>query len=166
MNIRKARAEDAAIVASAEREIAKTPGRLVSRPEELEEENFRQTITALADGRGGLYLVAEEEGVMIGHAFLQRLPLAAITHVVVLTIAVHEGYQRRGVGKALLNRLLEWAIEEPTVEKVELQVRSSNPNAIALYRSLGFIEEGRKTKRVKLPSGDYADDIYMARWVG
>jgi hypothetical protein len=46
-----------------------------------------------------------------------------------------------------------------------LQVRSSNTLAIKLYESLGFAEEGRKTKRLKYGPDDYQDDVYMALWV-
>jgi putative acetyltransferase len=81
-------------------------------------------------------------------------------------IAVHEGHQRQGVGRALMNSLLRWARSNPRVEKVELQVRSSNEPAIALYRSLGFVEEGRKTRRLKIGPNEYLDDVYMALWVG
>jgi hypothetical protein len=38
--------------------------------------------------------------------------------------------------------------------------------AIALYRSFGFIEEGRKTRRLKIGPNEYLDDVYMALWVG
>ncbi len=65
-----------------------------------------------------------------------------------------------------MNELLGWARSSPGVEKVELQVRSSNERAIALYRSLGFVEEGRKTRRLKIGPNAYLDDIYMALRVG
>jgi ribosomal protein S18 acetylase RimI-like enzyme len=65
-----------------------------------------------------------------------------------------------------MNELLSWARSNPRVEKVELQVRSSNVGAIALYRSLGFVEEGRKTRRLKISADEYIDDVYMALWVG
>ena len=123
-------------------------------------------IVDLNDRGRGIYLVAEQAGAIVGHALLEALALAVTAHVVRLTIAVHEGHQRQGVGKALMNELLRWARATPWVEKVELQVRSSNEPAIALYRSLGFLEEGRKTKRLKLGPNEYIDDVYMALWVG
>ena len=126
----------------------------------------REKIECLDERARGLYLVAEHAGTVVGHAFLESLQLAATSHVVKLTIAVHEGHQRQGVGRALMNELLRWARSNPHVEKVELQVRSSNDGAIALYRSLGFIEEGRKTRRLKIGPGEYLDDVYMALWVG
>ncbi len=164
--IRRVRPEDAPALAAAARAIARTPGRLAARPEEIHDDDVRATIVALEAGDRGAYLVAEHRSAIAGHALLERLPLAATAHVCRLTIAVHEGHERRGIGAALMRELLAWARAAPAVEKVELQVRSSNEPALALYRSLGFVEEGRKTRRVKLGPNAYLDDVYMALWVG
>jgi ribosomal protein S18 acetylase RimI-like enzyme len=163
--IRTARAGDAPLLGAAERAIAATPGRLASQPHEIRDDQLRETIDEL-EGTYGVFLVAEDGGEIVGHAFLEPLALAATAHVVRLTIAVHEGHQRRGVGRALMNALLAWARATPTVEKVELQVRATNAAAIALYQSLGFVEEGRKTRRLKIGPNVYLDDVYMAMWVG
>jgi putative acetyltransferase len=165
-SIRGARRDDAPLLAAAERALASVPGELASRPDEIDDDAVRKKILDLEDRSRGIYLVAEHEDMMAGHAFLEPLSLAATSHVVRLTIAVHEGHQRQGVGRALMNELLLWARSNPRVEKVELQVRSSNERAIALYRSLGFVEEGRKTRRLKFGPNEYLDDIYMALWVG
>ena len=165
-SIRNARDEDAPILAAAEREIARIPGRLASRPDELGDEVFREKILKLSTGERGVYLVAEDGGRIVGHAFVERHSLAVTSHVVALTVAVHEGSQGRGFGRRLLNELIRWSTSNPNVEKIELHVRSSNHRAIALYESLGFVEEGRKTKRLKLGPDDYLDDVYMALWVG
>ena len=164
--IREARPEDAGILAAAEREIAAIPGRLASRPEELKDESFRDRIVALSGSESGTYLVIEEDGMPVGHAVLEPLKLAVTSHVVSLTIAIHEGHQGRGLGTLLLTHLLGWARAHPRIEKVELQVRSANTRAIRLYERLGFLEEGRKTRRLKYGPGDYQDDVYMALWVG
>jgi putative acetyltransferase len=164
--IREARPEDAALLAAAERVIAGVPGKLASRPDEIDDEDIRKKIVELHNRHGGIFLVAERAGALVGHAFFEPLALAVTSHVVRLTLAVHEGHQRQGVGRALMHALLHWARSNPRVEKVELQVRSSNEPAIALYRSLGFIEEGRKTKRLKIGPNEYLDDVYMALWVG
>jgi putative acetyltransferase len=165
-SIRAARSADAPLLAAAERAIASVPGRLASRPEEIQDEDVRRKIDELEDGARGIFLVAERAGAVVGHAFLEPLTLAATSHVVRLTIAVHEGHQRQGAGRALMTELLRWARSRPSVEKVELQVRSTNEPALALYRSLGFVEEGRKTKRLKIGPSTYLDDVYMALWVG
>ena len=154
------------MLAAAERAIARIPGRLASRPDEIADDAVRESIAALNERGRGMFLVAEDAGTIVGHAHLEALALAVTAHVVRLTIAVQEGHQGRGVGRALMNELLRWAREAPQVEKVELQVRASNDRAIALYRSLGFVEEGRKTRRLKIGPNEYLDDVYMALWVG
>lgn len=164
--IRKARPDEAPALAEAERVIAWTPGQLASRPEELNDADFEQRILTLNQGETGLFVVVEHNGTLVGHAILDPLKLAVTAHVVCLTIAIHEGYQGRGLGRQLMTHLISWTRAHPKIEKFELQVRSSNERAIALYKSLGFTEEGRKTRRLKYGPGSYVDDVYMALWVG
>jgi putative acetyltransferase len=165
VTIRPARIEDAPILAQAERTIAATPGFLVSHPDELGDERFAQKIALLAAADNGRYLVAEADGRIVGHGMLDPLPLAAIRHVVHLTLAVHPGWQGRGIGRALLTSLIEWARATPAVEKIELHVRSSNTVAQALYAKLGFTEAGRWKRRVKIGPDRYLDDISMELFV-
>jgi len=163
--IRDARPGDAHILAQAEREIAKTPGFLVSYPRELIDERFCSKIRELTGSNNGKYLVAERDNEIIAHAMLDPLSLIAIRHVVHLTLAVHSGWQGKDVGKALLAELIVWAKSAPLVEKIELHTRSSNLAAIALYLKQGFTEEGRWKRRVKIGEGEYLDDVLMGLWV-
>lgn len=163
--IRRARVEDAPALAEAERRIARTPGFLVSRPHELTDPKFAEKIAELGASENGCYLVATHDGALVGHALFDPLGLEAVRHVVFLTLAVHPGWQGRGVGKALLGELVAWARSAPAVEKIELNVRAGNAVALALYRRAGFEEEGRKKRRVKVGPGQYIDDILMGLWV-
>src|SRR5690348_7582975 len=106
--IRRARIEDAPVLAHAERTIAATPGLLASQPEELTDERFATKITALGRADNGCFLVAEAQGQLVGHGMLDPLPLAAVRHVVHLTLVAHPGWQGRGVGRALLGSLIDW----------------------------------------------------------
>lgn len=164
--IRPATPEDSSILAAAEREIARTPGRLASAPHELNDHSFREKIICLSQIDNARYVVLESDGKIVGHAIVEPHKLQATSHVVFLTIAIHEGHQGKGLGKVLMNDLISWARSHPKIEKFELQVRSSNTVAIKLYESLGFKEEGRKIKRLKLGADHYVDDVYMAMWVG
>lgn len=166
ISIRNATPEDASILAAAEREIARTPGRLASAPHELNDENFRDRIIALTKMDNAKYIVVEDQNGIVGHAIVEPHKLESTSHVVNLTIAIHEGHQGKGHGKKLMNYLIDWAKQNPKIEKFELHVRSSNTRAIQLYESLGFVEEGRKTKQIKYSPTNYQDNIYMAMWVG
>lgn len=165
LTIRSARIDDAPILAQAERIITAIPGFLVSQPTELTNERFAQKIAALSAADNGCYLVAESGGQIVGHGMLDPLPLAAIRHVVHLTLVSHPGWQSMGVGQALLEKLIEWAKANPVVEKIELHVRSSNERAQSLYRKMGFTEMGRWRRRIKVGPGQYLDDVAMELFV-
>ncbi len=158
--IRRAGQHDAEAIAAAEAETARTPGLLVGRPGEIPLAAYREKIAKLAqDGR---YIVAEENGAVIGHAFLDPLPMRANAHVFQLTIVVHPGHTDRGVGEMMLRDLLDWASGDARVGKIELNVRAGNERAQRLYRKLGFVEEARFRRRVLRGDGKYEDDIGMA----
>lgn len=65
------------------------------------------------------------------------------------TIAVTARSQRQGVAPALFKRLAALLVKRD-IQTVFLEVRASNLAAIQLYRTLGFVESGRR-------KGYYAD---------
>ncbi|MEK6454291.1 N-acetyltransferase [Caldifermentibacillus hisashii] len=80
-------------------------------------------------------------------------------------MSVAQEYRNLGVGRALLKILLNWAKDNPIIEKVYLEVFAKNTAAIALYKKSGFIEEGRKVKGVKIDQQTYDDILLMAQFV-
>lgn len=160
MQIRIATPEDAEAIAAAEEETRRTPGLLVGWPGEVPVDAYRTKIARLAnDGR---YIVAEDSGTMLGHAFLEPMPMCGNAHVFQLTIVVHPGHVERGIGRAMLNHVLDWAQQDARVGKIELNVRAGNQRAQNLYRSVGFVEEARFRRRVHRIDGRFEDDLGMA----
>lgn len=80
-------------------------------------------------------------------------------------MSVNRAWRDRGVGRALLLILIAWAEQHPALEKLCLQVFATNTRAIALYTSLGFREEGRQVRGVKMEAGEYRDVLLMGRFV-
>ena len=158
--IRPAVIEDAHAIAEAERDIAQTPGLFCSTPTELTDENVVNTITDFLNNQTGAYFVAECEAGIVGHAFLETKNIQSLAHIAELNIAVHLGWQQKGIGRQLLIHLIEWAKNSGRIEKIELNVRASNIAAISLYKQVGFQEEGRLKNRVKIKDY-YIDDIVM-----
>jgi len=70
-------------------------------------------------------------------------------------------YRGLGIGRLLIYKLYEWAINQGKIEKISLEVFSNNEIAIRLYRSVGFSEEGKQKRQVKLENGKYVDLIQM-----
>lgn len=156
LTIRKAEVKDARCIVEAEREIAQEPGLFCSQSSELDEKSVLQTI----DSPAVIYLVAEHEGLIVGHGFLEPHTLQSLRHIADLNIAVHLAWQKKGIGKQLLEQLIERAKNSSAIEKIQLNVRASNASAISLYKKMGFQEEGRLKNRVKI-EGRYIDDLIM-----
>ncbi|MCL4270785.1 MAG: ribosomal protein S18-alanine N-acetyltransferase [Anaerolineales bacterium] len=66
----------------------------------------------------------------------------------VATIATHPEFRGRGIGKKLLIHALLSAKKEGAVKSF-LEVRASNVVAQSMYRTLGFVEDGRRKEYYK-----------------
>ena len=75
-------------------------------------------------------------------------------------MAVARDWRGRGVGTALLQTAIGWARDQGS-HKVCLSVFAHNDAAIALYRKLGFVEEGRRVKQYRRQSGELWDSVEM-----
>lgn len=69
------------------------------------------------------------------------------------------------IGTALLQSVIDWAKENPVIEKVALGVLATNQPAIGLYKKMGFLQEGREIRAVKIADGKYVDMILMYSFV-
>ncbi len=84
-------------------------------------------------------------------------------HCGVLGIGVSREYSGIGVGKRLMDAALAH-VKKIGLERVELEVYSSNLPAISLYERYGFKREGVKVRACKL-DGAYDDVVEMALFV-
>ena len=80
----------------------------------------------------------------------------------ILNIAVHPAAQRQGMARALMQAVLEAAVQSG-VEKVFLEVRAGGEAAQALYLSLGFVACGRRKGYYATAAGGREDALLM-RW--
>lgn len=85
-------------------------------------------------------------------------------HIAQFGISVQQNYAGIGIGSSLIKGALEFAENNPMIEKVILTVFSNNPGAIRLYERFGFEEESRLLDQVKLEDS-YTDLVYMTKWV-
>ncbi|MBI5278712.1 MAG: GNAT family N-acetyltransferase [Burkholderiales bacterium] len=112
---------------------------------------------------GTCRLVAEADGEIVGSAGLHLAGLSMRRqHVRMLGIGIAEEWQGKGLGRRLIERLLQWADNWAGILRVELVVHADNDPAIALYRSFGFVEEGRH-RAYAIKNGRFIDALCMAR---
>jgi len=131
----------------------------VSRTARPYRRRFRRSVTEEA-----AHLVAVAGGRVVGSISIRRDAHPVTRHTASVGMFVTAGWRGRGVGTALLEEAMRWA-RDAGVERVDLTVYPHNQAAIALYRTFGFVEEGRLVRHAKKSYG-YEDEILMAVWLG
>lgn len=110
----------------------------------------RQALAEELENPTAVFLAAEDDaGELLGYAGM---------HVVcgegyIDNVAVFPEARRRGVGRLLVQSLVQWLREHEGVF-LTLEVRPSNEPAISLYGSLGFEEVGRRPRFYECPTED------------
>ena len=95
--------------------------------------------------------VYEEDNKVLG--FIQIEDHFEITDII--NIAVDKNYQGQGIGK----KLIQYVIDNTKAEKIMLEVKDNNESAINLYNHMGFKEIHRRPNYY----GEGIDAIIMER---
>ncbi|MDR1635560.1 MAG: ribosomal protein S18-alanine N-acetyltransferase [Bifidobacteriaceae bacterium] len=131
---------------------------------ELEDSAFdeeawtREMIEDELAGPDRRYFVVEVGGRVAGYAGV----FLGLDSAEIMTIAIEPAVRRRGLGRRLMETLLDCA-RQAGLGQVMLEVAATSPPAINLYKSLGFEEIGRRLRYYQ-PSG--RDALVMRLWLG
>lgn len=116
--------------------------------------------------RGMPYLVAEDEGEVVGYTYAGPWrPRSAYRYTLEDSIYVAPFVQRRGVGRALLGSLIERCTDMGYRRMIAVIGDSANQSSIALHRAMGFRQEG-VLRGVGLKFGRWVDVVMMHRALG
>lgn len=110
-----------------------------------------------------LTLICRSSGRVVGVLTVQRGIHKKSRHTALLGIAITRGNRHKGLGTRMIELALEWA-RNAGIKKVNLEVFSSNVNAIRTYRKIGFHSEGSK-KGQFIIDGEYVDDVLMTYYL-
>jgi diamine N-acetyltransferase len=101
--------------------------------------------------------IAEDGGQIVGYLWI-RMHRSPPIHLLVPrciaeidTLVVAETYRRAGVGRALVMRAQEWAVEQGA-DEIRLIVYEFNQDAIRFYERLGFATS-RRTMSLRFQAG-------------
>lgn len=165
--IRTAKPEDAQSLLDLGREVMAERDFTLTEPDELNftAEQEAAWIRDHLDHPAKIILVAEVSETVVGIIDFANGSRRRNAHAGEFGMSVAKHWREKGIGRALLETLLAWAEANPKLEKVQLTVRATNIRAISLYRSLGFQEEGRRRRDLKLSPNEYVDSVLMGRFV-
>ena len=124
----------------------------------------QQTRDRIAPRLGLYQLAAEADGQVVGFAELVTEPdQPRHSHVGEINIvATHADWLGKGVGRALMEAMIDLADNWLNLARLTLIVFTDNEHAIGLYERLGFEHEGTM-RRAGFGSGAWMDAHVMGR---
>lgn len=145
VKIRRGQASDLNVVMALEQNVEEAP--------HWKEEEYASVIRDEHGVMRRRLVIAEHAGELVGFAVGKVVAVESGSVAELETVVVIRTARRMGVGKALCEEVIAWAREQGVVE-IELEVRSANAPARALYRSLGFVEVGVRKSYYPSPPDD------------
>ncbi|MGZ6023330.1 MAG: N-acetyltransferase family protein [Rhizomicrobium sp.] len=124
-------------------------------------EQERAFLQEAIDNPRGFNLIAIDGGRVVGMVDLHAGLKAHENHAAKLGISVAKDWRGKGIGRKLMTEAIAKTRTWEGFCRIELEVVPWNPNAIALYESLGFVREAVKRKGVNL-RGKPEDEFQMA----
>lgn len=158
-SIRKAEPRDAKGIINCMQSVMDERIYLVSEYYLLTERGEQERIRSPDD----LTVVADRDGEIVGVLTIQRGMYRKNRHTANLGIAIKTGHRRKGLGNKLISAGIDWC-HLNYLKKLNLEVFSSNKNAIALYEKMGFVVEGARKNQFVI-DGSYVDDVFMSLWL-
>lgn len=124
-------------------------------------EQWRQRLAEPGDGTYNLTAVVNDHvvGMISVHTFPNR---PRRRHVGAIGISVHDEWQGKGIGTAMMRAGLDLADNWLNLTRLELEVFADNEPAIRLYERFGFEREGILRQHA-FRDGQYVDSYMMAR---
>ena len=135
------------------------PG-VIPRSEFPSESVQREWITKYTSGGGFCLLVLNDDRV-VGCAELTLGHGSHRMHCASLGVSLLKEARGQGYGTRLIEMLHDWARSQPQLERIQLEVFHTTPDAIRLYERLGYRHEGRRVGAIKR-FGESIDMIQMS----
>lgn len=147
------------------RKVALRTGGIARSEQEITSEYIQHFVDQAAST--GVQFVIEhpdDPGKIIAEIHGYKLLPQVFAHVISeLTIAVDPDFHGKGIGKQIFSAFLDHITKNrPDILRVELVTQESNAKALNLYKSVGFVIEGRFEKRIRMYNNQLDADIPMA----
>lgn len=124
-------------------------------------ENEEAFLRSMIGSTESAMYAAKDSGEIIGIANVSRMK-RRMSHRASIGLSVRRCAWHRGVGTALMERLLSFA-REHGIEQLELEVRSDNARAIRLYEKFGFRKVAVLPAFMKVNGEDHDCDLMILR---
>jgi len=135
----------------------------LARDKEVSYEEGQAFIDTYIDHPSTVYLIALNNGKLIGHMFCIHRFEDLLRHTVIIGYLIHSDYRRKGIGSILMKQLLDKTKKIGNIEILTAEVASDNVASQKLLMKYGFKEFGRLLNGLMIKSNEYVDLISFSK---
>jgi len=158
--VREASKEDARAITDVVNSVASEKRYILT---EKSREDWDKAVSEIKEKGRGLLIVAQADGKVVGMGHLTKGKWEKNRHVGFLGMVILKEFREIGIGTAMMDYMMRYARQE-RLEKISLNVFSTNERAIHLYQKFGFKLEGAIKRQYKI-EGKYVDELFMRKFL-
>ncbi|WP_409368527.1 GNAT family N-acetyltransferase [Lysinibacillus sp. 38-6] len=128
------------------------------------QEEYEAFIESTQLEQNSIILLATINDEIISIASINSSQKDRMKHVGTLGIVISEQYTGLGLGRKMMEQLIQWASSNGITNKISLVTREDNVTAIKLYEKLGFEQEGL-IKKDNFINGVYYNTLLMGLFI-
>lgn len=125
----------------------------------------QETIQNTINDTDSTWFVVEHDARIVGLCSIGLVRrMVRYRHRANVAFVILKDYWNQGIGGKMMQECIAWA-KVHSIEKLELDVVSTNRRAINMYESFGFTITGTIHEALRYADGTYADEYYMELFV-
>lgn len=129
---------------------------------EMVEKQWYEGILKSTSDKMVYFAITKKDDTPVGFIMLNKISHTHRNCTLGIVIGEKE-VQGKGFGKEAMELILNYAFNTLNINKVTVEVVEINKNALALYKKLGFIKEGRLRQQF-YAEGKYLDVVIMTKF--
>lgn len=163
LHLRNVKLEDAARIISFVKAVGAETDFLTFGPGEFNKTVAEEEviISAHLAAPNRIFIAATIDDEIVGILNVNASAKPRLQHNGEFGISVLKKHWSKGIGRHLMEAMLNWAERTPIIRKLSLKVLANNKTAFQLYQRMGFVQEGH-LKEDTFVKGVYQDAYVMA----
>lgn len=162
---RTPRSNEAELILESMAEIAASSPYILSTPESFRSRSVELQIKWIEDSEKSdtsvIIGVYDKSGKIVGFCNGSSYKDIKRKHRASLGVSIHPDYRSLGLGKKLMEVLIDKMKTFSDIKMIELDVMTKNEQAVRIYQDLGFKKVGILPNAFILPNGEKIDNMHM-----
>ncbi|MBP2098303.1 GNAT family N-acetyltransferase [Enterococcus rivorum] len=128
-------------------------------------EEMAQNLADMYDSPNNVLLVALVDCKIVGTASVKASNKGRMEHIGEIGISILKDYWGFGLGRLMMEEVLQWSKESGIIRRLELTVQERNQRAVSLYEKIGFKTETIMERGAKTDTGEFLNVHLMSKMI-